>query len=212
MNMAEILILIVEDNPKNLKLIRDILQFKEFATLEAETGEAGIALAREHLPALILMDIQLPEVDGCEAMRTLKADNRTQHIPIIALTALAMSGDRESLLAAGFDGYISKPIDVRQFPGVVKQYLTVVVTNQPRLIFDTELPLWSFPGPRPRSSPAFPTPLSPAESCTTASPKTRPAGAERGQDPCDRTPQPALPQTPSHRSRQPQQKKKPSNV
>jgi two-component system cell cycle response regulator DivK len=121
--MAEILILIVEDNPKNLKLIRDILQFKGFATLEAETGEAGIALVREHLPALILMDIQLPEVDGCEAMRTLKADNRTQHIPIIALTALAMSGDRESLLAAGFDGYISKPIDVRQFPGVVKQYL-----------------------------------------------------------------------------------------
>ena len=121
--MAETLILIVEDNPKNLKLIRDILQFKGYATLEAETGEAGITLAREHRPALILMDIQLPQVDGCEAMRILKADSRTQHIPIVALTALAMSGDRESLLAEGFDGYISKPIDVKQFPGVVKQHL-----------------------------------------------------------------------------------------
>ena len=123
MNMAETVILIVEDEPKNLKLIRDILQFKGFATLEAETGAAGITLAQEHLPALILMDVQLPEVDGCEAMRILKADTRTRHIPIIALTALAMSGDRESLLAQGFDHYISKPIDVKQFPGVVKQCL-----------------------------------------------------------------------------------------
>ena len=121
--MAETMILIVEDEPKNLKLIRDILQFKGFATLEAETGAAGIRLAQEHVPALILMDVQLPEIDGCEAMRILKADTRTQHIPIIALTALAMSGDRESLLAQGFDDYISKPIDVKQFPGIVQQCL-----------------------------------------------------------------------------------------
>lgn len=121
--MADALILIVEDNPKNLKLIRDLLQFKGYQTIEAETAEAGIDLARERHPALILMDIQLPGMDGREAMKTLKGDTATQKIPIIALTASAMKGDREALLAEGFDGYIPKPIDIKEVPKVVASYI-----------------------------------------------------------------------------------------
>lgn len=121
--MADALILIVEDNPKNLKLIRDLLQFKGYQTIEAETAEAGIDLARERHPALILMDIQLPGMDGREAMKTLKGDTATQEIPIIALTASAMKGDREALLAEGFDGYIPKPIDIKEVPKVVASYI-----------------------------------------------------------------------------------------
>jgi two-component system cell cycle response regulator DivK len=122
--MADALILIVEDNPKNLKLIRDLLQFKGYQTIEAETAEAGIDLARERRPALILMDIQLPGMDGREAMKTLKGDAATQEIPIIALTASAMKGDREALLAEGFDGYIAKPIDIKEVPKVVASYVS----------------------------------------------------------------------------------------
>lgn len=121
--MAGALILIVEDNPKNLKLIRDLLQFKGYQTIEAETAEAGIELARERRPALILMDIQLPGMDGREAMKTLKADTATQAIPILALTASAMKGDREGLLADGFDGYIAKPIDIKEVPKTVEGFL-----------------------------------------------------------------------------------------
>lgn len=121
--MADALILIVEDNPKNLKLIRDLLQFKGYQTIEAETAEAGIDLARQRHPALILMDIQLPGMDGREAMKTLKGDTATQEIPIIALTASAMKGDREALLAEGFDGYIPKPIDIKEVPKVVASYI-----------------------------------------------------------------------------------------
>lgn len=122
--MADALILIVEDNPKNLKLIRDLLQFKGYQTIEAETAEAGIDLARERRPALILMDIQLPGMDGREAMKTLKADTATREIPIIALTASAMKGDREGLLADGFDGYIAKPIDIKEVPKVVETFMS----------------------------------------------------------------------------------------
>lgn len=121
--MADALILIVEDNLKNLKLIRDLLQFKGYQTIEAETAEAGIDLARERRPALILMDIQLPGMDGREAMKTLKADGATNEIPIIALTASAMKGDRERLLADGFDGYIAKPIDIKEVPKIVASYV-----------------------------------------------------------------------------------------
>jgi len=117
------LILIVEDNPKNLKLIRDVLQFRGYATLEAETAEAGMTLAVERRPALILMDVQLPGMDGSTAMRALKADVSTRHIPIIAMTAQAMKGDRERLLADGFDGYMSKPIAIREIPTMVESYL-----------------------------------------------------------------------------------------
>ena len=120
--MAGELILIIEDNPKNLKLVRDVLQFHGYATLEAETGEAGVALARERLPALILMDVQLPGMDGRAALKLLKADVSTQHIPIIALTAFAMKGDQESLLTEGFDGYMAKPIDIKELPKVVERF------------------------------------------------------------------------------------------
>jgi len=117
------LILIVEDNPRNLKLIRDVLQFQGYTTLEAETGEAGVTLALERQPALILMDVQLPGMDGSAAMQALKADTSTRHIPIIALTALAMKGDEKRLLAEGFDGYMAKPIAIKEVPKMVERYL-----------------------------------------------------------------------------------------
>ena len=121
--MAGALILIVEDNPRNLKLIRDILQFRGYTTLEAETGEAGVTLARERQPALILMDVQLPGMDGRAATKALKADPSMQKIPVIAMTAFAMKGDREGLLADGFDGYMSKPINIKEVPQLVERYL-----------------------------------------------------------------------------------------
>lgn len=122
--MTRALILIVEDNPKNLKLIRDVLQFRGYQTLEANSAEAGIELARAHQPELILMDVLLPGLDGCEAMKILKADVSTRQIPVIAVTSFAMKGDRENLLSSGFNGYISKPIDIKEFPTVVEGYLT----------------------------------------------------------------------------------------
>ncbi len=121
--MAGELILSIEDNVKNLKLIRDLLQFHGYPTLEAETGEAGVELARERHPALILMDVQLPGMDGRAALKVLKADAHTRHIPIIALTAYAMKGDREGLLAEGFDGYMAKPIEIKELPKVVERHL-----------------------------------------------------------------------------------------
>lgn len=122
--MAKELILIVEDNQKNLKLVRDLLQFRGYLVLEAETGEKGIEIAREQRPALILMDVQLPGMDGIAAMTVLKADSNTQHIPIVALTAYAMKGDKERFTENGFDGYISKPIDIRELPKIVEQHLS----------------------------------------------------------------------------------------
>jgi CheY-like chemotaxis protein len=116
-------ILIIEDNVKNLKLVRDVLQFHGYATLEAETGEAGVALAREQRPALILMDVQLPGMDGRATLKVLKADASTRHIPVIALTSFAMKGDRESLLAEGFDDYMAKPIEIKELPKVVERAL-----------------------------------------------------------------------------------------
>ena len=90
--------------------------------MEAETGEVGVALARERLPALILMDVQLPGMDGRAALKILKADVSTRHIPIIALTAFAMKGDKESLQTEGFDGYMAKPIDIKELPQVVERF------------------------------------------------------------------------------------------
>ena len=121
--MANKSILIVEDNPMNLKLIRDVLQIEGYETLEAESGETGVELSRERHPAVILMDVNLPQMDGREAMKILKADASTRQIPIIAVTSLAMKGDRERLLAAGFDGYISKPIDIKELPRLVESYV-----------------------------------------------------------------------------------------
>ena len=121
---AEI-ILIVDDNEKNLRLGRDVLQFAGFRTLEAASGNEGISLALAHLPDVILMDIRLPDIDGTEAARRLKNDPRTARIPVVALTSLAMKGDRDFLLAAGFDGYVEKPINVREFAGQVGSYCNV---------------------------------------------------------------------------------------
>ncbi len=123
--MASKSILIVEDNQMNLKLIRDVLHNKGYETLEAEIGEAGIEVARERHPALILMDVNLPQIDGHTAMKILKADASTRQIPIIAVTSFAMKGDRERLLSAGFDGYISKPLDIKKLLRVVESYVAV---------------------------------------------------------------------------------------
>ncbi len=116
-------ILIVEDNAKNLKLVRDVLQARGYATLEAETAEAGLALARERAPQLILMDIQLPGMNGIDALRALRADAATAAIPVIAITASVMHETRREIDAAGFNGFIEKPISVRGFVETVQQAL-----------------------------------------------------------------------------------------
>jgi two-component system, cell cycle response regulator DivK len=121
--MANELILIVEDNEKNLKLVRDVLRHTGYQTIEAGTGEDGIRLAKERGPALILMDIQLPGIDGITALGQLRADPATRAIPVVAVTASAMTQDRKKILAAGFDGYQTKPIRVREFMDVVRQTL-----------------------------------------------------------------------------------------
>jgi two-component system, cell cycle response regulator DivK len=119
--MAGELILIIEDNEKNLKLVRDVLQFKGYRTLEAATAEDGLSLAQVHKPDLILMDIQLPGTDGMAALRQLKAVPATAAIPVIALTAFAMKDDRQRFLEAGFDGYLDKPINIKTFSEQVRQ-------------------------------------------------------------------------------------------
>lgn len=116
------LVLIVEDNDKNLKLVRDLLQFKGFRTLEATAAEDALVLAREQHPDLILMDIQLPGMDGVEALGHLRREPRTADIPVIAITASVMKEDRERFDAAGFDGLIMKPIDIKKFPDQVREY------------------------------------------------------------------------------------------
>jgi two-component system, cell cycle response regulator DivK len=116
------LILIVEDNDKNLKLARDVLQHRGFRTLEAMTAADGIALATEYRPDLVLMDIQLPDADGVSALKRLRAEPSTRSIPVVALTAFAMQTDRERISAAGFDGYLAKPIDIKTFPDQVRRY------------------------------------------------------------------------------------------
>jgi two-component system cell cycle response regulator DivK len=115
-------ILIVEDNDKNMKLVRDLLQYNGFTTLEATTAEDGIALARERLPDLVLMDIQLPGMDGIAALAELRRDPATSRIPVVALTASVMKEDRERFEAAGFDGLLMKPIDVKTFPQQVREH------------------------------------------------------------------------------------------
>jgi two-component system, cell cycle response regulator DivK len=121
--MANELILIVEDNEKNLKLVRDVLRHTGYQTIEAGTGEDGIRLAKERGPALILMDIQLPGIDGITALGQLRTDPATREIPVIAVTASAMTHDRKKIMAAGFDGYQTKPIRVREFMDVVRETL-----------------------------------------------------------------------------------------
>ena len=121
--LAGELILIIEDNEKNRKLCRDVLQVKGYQTIESETAEEGLKLTLEKSPALILMDIQLPGMDGITAMKELKADVRTKSIPIVAITASAMTNNRTSMLAEGFDGYQTKPISLKDFFGEVERVL-----------------------------------------------------------------------------------------
>ena len=120
--MAGEQVLVVEDNEKSMKLFRDVLLAKGYRTLEATTGGRAVELAAEHAPDLVLMDIRLPDLDGVEALGRLRADERTTPIPVLAVTAQAMHGDRERFLAAGFDGYISKPVNVVQFVRTVRQH------------------------------------------------------------------------------------------
>lgn len=114
------LVLIIEDNDKNLELVRDILQAKGYRTLEAGTAEDGLEIARRQAPDLILMDIQLPGMDGIEALNVLRNDRTTAALPVVAITASVMKADREQIMRAGFDGFIEKPITVRSFLEVVE--------------------------------------------------------------------------------------------
>jgi two-component system, cell cycle response regulator DivK len=115
-------ILVVEDNERNMRLFCDVLQASGYRTLEATTGEQAVELAFEHRPDLVLMDIQLPDIDGVEALGRVRSDDGFASVPILALTAQAMEGDRERFLAAGFDGYLSKPVDIAEFVATVKRY------------------------------------------------------------------------------------------
>jgi two-component system cell cycle response regulator DivK len=115
------LILIVEDNERNLELVRDLLQVSGYRTIEAADARSGVALATAYRPDLVLMDVQLPDEDGVSALRRLRAHPNLASTPVVALTAFAMRHDREQFLAAGFDGYIAKPIDVRAFPDQVRR-------------------------------------------------------------------------------------------
>ena len=117
------LVLIVEDNPRNMKLVRDVLQVKGHATLEATTAEDGIALAVERRPDLVLMDIQLPGMNGIDALRVLRGDPATATIPVIAVTASVMQQDRKLILEAGFDSYLGKPLNLAEFLAAVNAAL-----------------------------------------------------------------------------------------
>ena len=117
------LILLVEDNDNNRLLVRDVLQASGYRVIEAENAEDGLRMAAEQRPALILMDIQLPGMSGIEALQRLRADPTTRAIPVIAVTASAMTQDRRQILAAGFDGYQPKPISVKGFLQTVREML-----------------------------------------------------------------------------------------
>jgi two-component system, cell cycle response regulator DivK len=123
------LVLIVEDNARNLKLVRDVLGFAGYRTLEASTAEEGLALAAARRPDVILMDVQLPGMDGVEALGRLRAEPATAGIAVAAVTAFAMKADRERFLAAGFDGYLEKPLSVRELPGQVADLLSGAPTG-----------------------------------------------------------------------------------
>lgn len=116
-------ILVVEDNPKNLKLVRDVLRFSGYEVIEATSGEDGVRLAASAEPDLILMDLQLPDIDGAEALRRIRAGERTREVPVVAVTAFAMDHDREHAFASGFSGYVEKPISVRRLPQQIRDFL-----------------------------------------------------------------------------------------
>jgi CheY-like chemotaxis protein len=117
-------ILIVEDNERNRKLVRTILEFRGYEVVECADGEPSLSLAKQHKPALVLMDIELPKMDGITALGRLRADPETAAIPVIAVTASVTSGERERVVAAGFNAYIAKPIDVASFGETVDRFVT----------------------------------------------------------------------------------------
>ena len=115
-------ILVVEDNERNRKLVRTILKFRGFDVVECEDGESALGLAKQHRPALVLMDIELPKIDGIATLKILRADPETSAIPVVAVTASVTSVERERVTAAGFDGYLSKPIDIDEFNRMVDRF------------------------------------------------------------------------------------------
>jgi CheY-like chemotaxis protein len=117
-------ILVVEDNALNLKLMRDVLQIAGYDVVEARSGEEGLSVARESPPDLVLMDLQLPGIDGIETLHRLRQGLLHDHVPVVAVTAFAMAADRERVALAGFDGHIDKPISVRALPDLIEGYLT----------------------------------------------------------------------------------------
>ena len=121
--MSAQVVLLVEDNERNLKLARDVLEYAGFTVLVATTGEEAVTTAQSSAPDVILMDLQLPGIDGHAALGLLREDDRTSGIPVVALTAFAMARDRDRAMAAGFDGYLEKPINVRLFPDQVREHL-----------------------------------------------------------------------------------------
>jgi two-component system cell cycle response regulator DivK len=116
-------ILVVEDNPLNLKLVRDVLQFAGYEVVEAHSGEEGLRVAAEAPPDLVLMDLQLPGIDGTETLHRLRQGSLGPNVPVVAVTAFAMAEDREHASQAGFDGYVEKPISVRTLPGQIEAFL-----------------------------------------------------------------------------------------
>jgi two-component system, cell cycle response regulator DivK len=121
--MSSARVLIVEDNPLNLKLVRDVLLNAGFGVIEARTGEEGVARAQDSQPDVILMDLQLPGINGTQALRLIRNNPRGAGVPVVALTAFAMAEDRDRALLDGFDGYLSKPISVRDLPQQVASFL-----------------------------------------------------------------------------------------
>jgi CheY-like chemotaxis protein len=121
--VANELILVVEDNDMSRKLVRDLLAVKGYTVVEAETGEEGVRLAQERGPSLVLMDIRLPGIDGIQALRRLRAEVATRGIPVMAMTASVMAGDRQRVLDAGFDAFQSKPIKLKDFLAAVEELL-----------------------------------------------------------------------------------------
>ena len=121
--MANELILVIEDNDSSRKLVRDVLKFRGYEIVEAETGEDGVRMAQERPPHLVLMDIRLPGIDGIEALRQLRALAVTREIPVLAMTASVMTEHRQKIMDAGFDGFQSKPINVKEFVAAVEQLL-----------------------------------------------------------------------------------------
>jgi two-component system, cell cycle response regulator DivK len=124
-------ILVVEDNPLNLKLVRDVLQVAGYEVIEARTGEEGLRMAQEDPPDLVLMDLQLPGIDGTETLRRLRDGTLGPDVPVVAVTALAMAEDKERAARAGFDGYVEKPISVRALPGQIEAFLAGGSSLQP---------------------------------------------------------------------------------